>query len=186
MKPPRASFVPARKNALARTAGDACPEWQMTIRLAAPPILNSIVDGEGVRAVVWTQGCLLRCPGCHNPHTHALDGGFETDTERVKFDLRRAKGVRGLTLSGGEPFLQVAACADIARFVRALGWDVWCYTGLLHEQLRADPQSRPLLELIDVLVDGPFILAERDPLLPFRGSRNQRVIRLRETPPVAP
>jgi len=152
----------------------------MTIRLAAPVALNSIVDGDGVRAVVWTQGCLLRCPGCHNPATHALNGGFETDTELVKFELRRARGCRGLTLSGGEPFLQPLPCAELARFVRSRGWDVWCYTGLLYENLRADPACEPLLRTVDVLVDGPFILAERDPLLRFRGSRNQRILRLRD------
>jgi anaerobic ribonucleoside-triphosphate reductase activating protein len=152
----------------------------VTIRLAAPLQRDSIVDGDGLRTVLWTQGCLLKCLGCHNPRTHALDGGFERDVELVKMELRQHRRQRGLTLSGGEPFLQIAACADIARYARRqLSWDIWCYTGFTHEQLLADTCFAPLLAEIDVLVDGPFILAERDPRLPFRGSRNQRILRLR-------
>jgi anaerobic ribonucleoside-triphosphate reductase activating protein len=152
----------------------------MTIRLAAPLAKDSIVDGDGLRAVLWTQGCLLRCPGCHNPHTHALAGGFERDIELIKFELRQLRNQRGLTFSGGEPFLQPAPCAEIARFVRqSLGWNVWCFSGYTHEELLERADAAPLLRELDVLVDGPFILAQRDMRLRFRGSRNQRILRLR-------
>ena len=150
----------------------------MVIRLAAPLSKDSIVDGEGLRTVLWTQGCLLKCPGCHNPHTHDLEGGTVVSVEAVKFELRQIRMQRGITFSGGEPFLQVAACAEIARFVRQRGWDVWCYTGFTHGQLSVNPAFAPLLELVDVLIDGPFLLAQRDLTLRFRGSRNQRLLRL--------
>jgi anaerobic ribonucleoside-triphosphate reductase activating protein len=153
----------------------------MTIRLASPLTRDSIVDGEGLRTVLWTQGCLLRCPGCHNPATHDPRGGFETSVELLQIELRQIRLQRGLTLSGGEPFLQVAPCAALAAFVKKnLGWNIWCYTGFTLEQLLADEKYLPLLREVDVLVDGPFLLAQRDPLLRFRGSRNQRIIRLAE------
>ncbi|MDR2513202.1 MAG: anaerobic ribonucleoside-triphosphate reductase activating protein [Puniceicoccales bacterium] len=152
----------------------------MTIRLASPLIHDSIVDGEGLRTVIWTQGCLLRCPGCHNPHTHDTAGGFELLIEQVKMELRQTKAQSGITFSGGEPFLQVAACVEIARFAKTRSWNVWCYTGYVYEQLREDATKLPLLREVDVLVDGPFILAMRDLRLRFRGSRNQRILRLKQ------
>ncbi|MDR1497086.1 MAG: anaerobic ribonucleoside-triphosphate reductase activating protein [Puniceicoccales bacterium] len=154
----------------------------MTIRLASPLASDSIVDGEGLRTVLWTQGCNLRCPGCHNPATHDLRGGFETSVALLQIQLSQIRLQRGLTLSGGEPFLQVAPCATLASFVKKkLNWDVWCFTGFTMEQLQSDEKYLPLLREIDVLVDGPFILAQRDLRLRFRGSRNQRIIRLSKT-----
>jgi anaerobic ribonucleoside-triphosphate reductase activating protein len=153
----------------------------MTIRLAAPLSTDSIVDGEGLRTVLWTQGCLLNCPGCHNPQTHALTGGIKTDVELVKIRLRQTLHQRGLTFSGGEPFLQVLPCAEIARFAKkTLGWDIWCYSGYTLEQLQANPQYAPLLKEIDTLIDGPFLQTQRDPTLRFRGSKNQRILHLRQ------
>ncbi|MDR2863877.1 MAG: anaerobic ribonucleoside-triphosphate reductase activating protein [Puniceicoccales bacterium] len=151
-----------------------------TIRLASPLTPDSIVDGDGLRTVVWTQGCLLRCPGCHNPRTHDLHGGFEVPLALLKIELRQFKLQRGITFSGGEPFLQVEACAELARYVKSRNWDVWSYSGFTYEQLSADEKFLPLLREVDVLVDGPFILAERDLTLPFRGSRNQRILKLSE------
>ncbi len=153
----------------------------MTVRLAAPLSKDSIVDGDGLRAVLWTQGCLLKCPGCHNAHTHDLHASTVVSAELIKFELRQMRMQRGITFSGGEPFLQAAACADIARFAKqTLGWDVWCYSGYTFDVLCRNEKNHAFLNLIDVLVDGPFIRAEHDPLLKFRGSRNQRILRLRE------
>jgi anaerobic ribonucleoside-triphosphate reductase activating protein len=151
----------------------------LTIRLAKSLDTDSVVDGDGLRTVLWTQGCRLRCAGCHNPVTHDLAGGREESVEWVKMALRSRPQQQGITFSGGEPFLQAAACAEIARFVKqALRWDVWCYSGYTFEQLRERTECLPLLRELDVLVDGPFVLALRDPLLRFRGSRNQRILRL--------
>lgn len=151
----------------------------MTIRLAAPLSKDSIVDGDGLRTVLWTQGCLLKCPGCHNAHTHDLSAGTVVSVEMVKFELRQIRMQRGITFSGGEPFLQTAACAEIAQFVKKiLRWDIWCYTGFTYEQLSANKAFWPLLKEVDVLIDGPFLLEEKDLTLRFRGSRNQRLLHL--------
>ncbi|MDR2981549.1 MAG: anaerobic ribonucleoside-triphosphate reductase activating protein [Puniceicoccales bacterium] len=150
------------------------------IRLAAALMPDSIVNGEGLRTVLWTQGCHLRCPGCQNPHTHDLNGGFVETVASIKEKLAEIKMQRGITFSGGEPFLQAEVCTEIARFARTLGWDVWCFSGYTYEYLSLQEKHRAFLEQIDVLVDGPFIQAERDHTLKFRGSRNQRILRLRE------
>lgn len=145
----------------------------MEIRLASPLQKESIVDGKGVRMVVWNQGCLLKCPGCHNPQTHSLVRGISTDTEVVcraiaKFTTKH----QGITLSGGDPFLQPEANKIIADYAHSLGLDVWAYCGKTFEEL----QNNILLQSCDVLVDGPFIQELRDVTLAFRGSSNQRII----------
>ena len=132
---------------------------------------DSIVDGEGIRLTVFTQGCPRRCPGCHNPETQPLVGGRTTTL------------LTGLTLSGGEPFLQPGALLPLARAAHARGLDVWSYTGFTLEELRAqgDTDVDALLEELDVLVDGDYREELRDLTLHFRGSRNQRVIDLAAT-----
>jgi anaerobic ribonucleoside-triphosphate reductase activating protein len=136
------------------------------------------VDGPGLRTVLWTQGCKHHCIGCHNPGTHPLDGGFETSTEEIMETLKTLKLQKGITFSGGEPFLQPEACAEIARFCHNLNWDVWVYTGYTYEEILANNNSlwNEFLEEIDVLIDGPFILEKKDFTLLYRGSSNQRII----------
>ena len=153
----------------------------MKIRLANPNLqLDSIVDGEGVRAVMWTQGCPHHCFGCHNPETHALEGGYLVDIDDIKFQLKNLEGQDGLTLSGGDPFMQVEACLEIVRYARTLGLNIWCYTGYTYEALLQkavhDNSILELLKNIDVLIDGPFILKEKSYDTIFRGSKNQRII----------
>lgn len=150
----------------------------MIIRLAAPLQYDSIVDGPGLRTVLWTQGCKHGCPGCHNANTHNFQGGFEATTEMIKSQLQSLSMQKGITFSGGDPFEQAAACADIAAFSRALGLDIWCYTGYTYEELVSSNRSdwALFLSYIDVLIDGPFLLLEKDLSLPFRGSKNQRMI----------
>lgn len=150
----------------------------MNIRLSAPLTKDSIVDGKGLRTVVWTQGCLHNCKGCHNPKTHDLNGGFLVDVEKIKDELKNVKMQQGITLSGGEPFLQPKECSEIAKYAKSLGMDVWCFTGFLYEDLKKDSERCELLKYIDVLVDGPFILEEKSYDLVFKGSRNQRIIQL--------
>lgn len=149
----------------------------MQIRLAGIEP-ESIVDGPGYRFAVFVQGCPHHCPGCHNPKTHAIDGGYLADTQEIIGQLGRNPLVRGVTLSGGEPMLQPGALLEIAVKAREKGLSVWCYTGYTLEQLmkegRADRME--LLRHMDVLVDGPYLAHERSLDLLYRGSRNQRLI----------
>ena len=149
-----------------------------TIRLygTAP---DSIVDGPGLRYAVFVQGCSHGCPGCHNPDSQPCAGGTVRAIADVVAEIAANKLVQGVTISGGEPFEQAAACAALARQVRELGLDVWTYSGYRYEQLaegNPDPAARDLLDQTDVLVDGPFVQAQHSYQLPWRGSRNQRLI----------
>lgn len=147
------------------------------IRLAAPIQKESIADGKGVRMVVWSQGCLVHCPGCHNPETHDPCGGKEIEIQEVKDYIKKyAPCHQGITLTGGDPFLQPKANLEIAKYAHSLGLDVWAYCGKTFDQLKQNEATFNLLKECDVLVDGPFILAQRDVSLAFRGSTNQRVI----------
>ncbi len=146
-------------------------------------ISDSIVDGPGLRLTVFTQGCPHRCPGCHNPETWDPAGGREVPLEELEALLAGNPLLQGLTLSGGEPFLQAGDCATLARRARRRGLDVWTYTGYRYEDLaeagRADWEA--LLAATDVLVDGPFLQAQKSYAALFRGSDNQRLIDLRQT-----
>ena len=150
------------------------------IRLAADLTTDSIVDGPGLRAVIWTQGCPHNCPGCHNPETHSFNDGFVIDTSEIKDEIENLTEEEGITFSGGDPMMQVEACIDIAKFAKQRRLNIWCYTGFTFEELLEMSKSKPsiieFLKLIDVLVDGKFILREKSLNLKFRGSRNQRII----------
>ena len=138
---------------------------------------DSIVDGPGLRLAVFTQGCPHHCPGCHNPESHAFESGEVRDTDDILAIARDNILLDGVTLSGGEPFAQAEACAEIARGAHEIGLNVWCYSGYTFEALlNGEPAWRTLLENIDVLVDSPFILAQRTLEARFRGSSNQRII----------
>ena len=148
----------------------------MKIRLAAYLQPDSIVDGEGIRTVLWTQGCPHHCPGCHNTETHDFEGGALIDVDEVISELKKIKNQNGITLSGGDPVCQADACYEISKAAHEMGLNVWCYTGFTYEQMLLNPKTRRLLEQIDVLVDGKFVLEEKSYDLYFRGSRNQRII----------
>lgn len=139
-------------------------------------VQDSIVDGVGIRFTVFVQGCGHHCPGCHNPQTHDPLGGREMRVEEIVTEMRSNPLTDGLTLSGGEPFDQPEGCLALAEAARAEGLNVWAYSGYRYEQLLADEKKAALLRAVDVLIDGPFLLAERSLALPWRGSRNQRVI----------
>lgn len=149
----------------------------------ANTVNDSIVDGPGLRFAVFTQGCPHRCPGCHNPGTHDPAGGEEAAAEALAVRFRANPLLDGLTLSGGEPFAQAEPCAQLARLAHQAGLNVWTYTGYLFEAIQAkgDPAWDALLRETDVLVDGPFLLGEKTYGLPFRGSRNQRLIQVAES-----
>ena len=146
----------------------------------AGTVQDSIVDGPGFRFVLFTQGCPHHCEGCQNPQTHDPAGGTEISTEEIVGQILSNPLTDGVTFSGGEPFEQAADCAVIARQAREQGLNVWTYTGYTFEQLaekmKTDKGTEELLVLTDVLVDGRFVLAQKSFDVPWRGSRNQRLI----------
>ncbi len=141
---------------------------------------ESIVDGPGIRYVIFTQGCLHRCPHCHNPETWDIDAGEEYSVKQVIRLIKKQKNkkIRGITFSGGEPFLQAGELAQTAEAIRLMNWDVVTYTGFTYEELagKNDDDVKKLLYATDILIDGKYIheLYSRD--LKYRGSSNQRVI----------
>lgn len=144
---------------------------------------DSIVDGPGFRFACFVQGCPHGCPGCHNPDSHDPAGGQEMSVEEVARQLLKNPLTDGLTLSGGEPFAQAEDCLALAKIAHGHGLNVWSYSGWTFEYLRdrGTPEQKALLAELDVLVDGPFLLSERTLALPWRGSRNQRVVDVRRS-----
>ena len=153
----------------------------MKIRLAVTEIQkDSIVDGEGIRSVIWTQGCMHNCHGCHNPKTHSFQEGILVDIELMKEKISKLEGQDGITFSGGDPMEQAKACSELAKYCKELGLNVWCYTGYTWEELLQKAEYfvdiGEFLKYIDVLVDGKFELAKKSYDVEFRGSTNQRLI----------
>ena len=157
----------------------------MLIRLASKLQKDSIVDGEGIRAVIWTQGCPHHCPSCHNQETWDYNGGFLEDVEEIKKEINTLDDEVGVTFSGGDPFEQAEACANIAKYIHSVKLNVWCYTGYTFEQLlkkaESDKNVKDFLNEIDVLVDGRFVLKLKSYDIKFRGSKNQRLIKVKES-----
>ena len=141
-------------------------------------VQDSIVDGPGWRFTCFVQGCPHHCPGCHNPDSHDPQGGQEMTVAEVARQMLSNPLTDGLTLSGGEPFAQAEDCLALARIAHEKGLNVWAYSGWTYEHLlhQGTPAQKALLQEVDVLVDGPFLLAERSLTLTWKGSRNQRVI----------
>ena len=133
----------------------------MKIRLASDLQEDSIVDGLGIRTVIWTQGCSHNCPSCHNPSTHDFSGGEEVELDDVIYRLENLVGQDGVTFSGGDPMFQPKQCAVLARKVHDLNMNVWAYTGLL--------------------IDGKFDISKKSMDIRFRGSTNQRVIDVKKS-----
>ena len=144
---------------------------------------DSIVDGPGLRLTIFTQGCLHHCPGCHNPQTHDPEGGSWADTEDILAAAAENPLLDGITLSGGDPFLQPVPCLALAEGAHKIGLNVWTYTGYTWEALWEEnaPEKIALLKETDVLVDGPFLLAESSLELRFCGSSNQRLIDVKKS-----
>lgn len=149
------------------------------IRLAGV-IRESIVDGPGIRFVVFTQGCNHHCPGCQNPDTHDPAGGYAGDTDRLWEAFKQNPMLAGMTFSGGDPFLQAEPLTHLAKQVHAMGKNIITYTGYTYEYLithfEEHPFWRELLMQTDILIDGPYIESQRSLTLHFRGSSNQRAI----------
>jgi len=152
------------------------------IRIAG--IVNdSIVDGPGLRMSIFFQGCRRACPGCHNPESWPPEGGKESTAGRLLAGVSRNPLLRGVTFSGGEPLIRAGALLPLAEGIRARGLDLAVYTGYTFEDILADG-DRDVLALLgfaSTLIDGPFILAQKSLLLPFRGSKNQRILDLAQS-----
>lgn len=144
---------------------------------------ESVVDGPGIRFVIFAQGCPHHCPGCHNQTTWSFEGGEEHRIDSLLELVRENRLLKGVTFSGGEPFAQAEGFALLGEKIKEQGLDIVTYTGYTFEEILSlaekEPGFRKLLEVSDYLVDGPYLEEERDLELPFRGSRNQRFIDVR-------
>lgn len=138
---------------------------------------DSIVDGPGIRTTVFCQGCPHHCPGCHNPETWAFGTGTEMDEETIFQIVRSNPLCRGVTFSGGEPFAQAAGFTKLAQLLKHEGYEVAAYTGYTFEDLLSgSSEQSALLSQLDILIDGPFLLTQKSLEVPFRGSKNQRIL----------
>lgn len=138
------------------------------------------VDGEGLRTSIYCSGCENRCEGCHNPQSWDWEAGEKISITEL-FD-RIVEADMNVTFTGGDPMLHPDSFIELARLIKShTDKTIWCYTGYRFEELMQNPQRRELAELCDVIVDGPFVLAERDLSLRFRGSRNQRIIDVQQS-----
>lgn len=144
-------------------------------------IKESIVDGPGIRYVVFAQGCGHDCPQCHNPNTHDFNGGYEVEVKDLLEDIHKRKYIDGVTLSGGDPFYQSREFAYIAKELKESNINVMAYTGFLYEDILRSSNMKCLLDNIDILMDGPFKVEEKTLKMPFRGSKNQRMINVKES-----
>lgn len=140
---------------------------------------DSIVDGPGLRFAVFVQGCPHNCPGCHNPDSHAFGTGTKTEISEILARIEGNPLLDGVTFSGGEPFCQAQELAVLGKKVKEMGLNLISYTGYTFEYLYAHRDENGIGELLDVLdflIDGPFVEAQRSLELRFRGSANQRIL----------
>jgi len=151
----------------------------LQIRIAGT-VQDSIVDGPGLRYVIFTQGCPHRCEGCHNPETHDFSGGKLTDTDVLFEECTENPLTGGVTFSGGEPFCQAEALYELGKRFKERGLHLIAYSGWTFEELLKKAESEEyigkLLSILDILVDGRFELAKRSLMLKYRGSENQRIV----------
>lgn len=142
-----------------------------------------MLNGDGLRTVLWVAGCTHRCPGCHNPVTWDIDGGipFDEEAERELFEKLSPDYISGLTFSGGDPLhpKNREEVTRLAKKFREMFPDktIWLYTGYRYEEI----ENLEIVPLVDIIVDGEFIQAQFDAKLHWKGSANQRVIDVRET-----
>lgn len=153
----------------------------MTTLRVADILAESVVDGKGLRTVVFFQGCPRYCEGCHNEALLSFDGGREYQAEELA-DLIASKTTpihQGITFSGGDPLAQPEGLLEVIVLLKRKNplWNYWVYTGYYYQEIA----EYPVLREIDVLVDGPFVLEQRDLALPFKGSANQRLIDIQST-----
>ena len=139
---------------------------------------QTMADGPGLRTSIYCAGCAHHCEGCHNPQSWDFKGGKEMEVDDL-LDLILSDELSNVTFSGGDPLYQVEAFTELARKIKGNSHKtIWCYTGFTYEEVLADKRLSQILPYLDVLVEGPFVLALRDTNLLFRGSSNQRIIHL--------
>lgn len=152
----------------------------MRIRIAGLT-KESVVDGPGIRYVVFAQGCAHNCDDCHNKETHDFKGGVEMDIDELLLDIHKRKYIDGVTLSGGDPFYQPKEFAYLTEQLKKDNINVMAYTGFLYEEIIKDDNMKALLKNIDILMDGPFIKEKKTYKMSFRGSSNQRMIDVKKS-----
>ena len=155
-----------------------------TIKIAGI-IEESIVDGPGIRFVIFTQGCPHNCFGCHNPQTHDINGGMEVEIDNIIKKISENPLLKGVTLSGGEPFMQANKIVVLLDKIDRNKLNVITYTGFKYEYLiqnsNAENGFMELLNRTDILIDGKFEIENKDENLKFMGSSNQRAIDVRKS-----
>ncbi len=146
---------------------------------------DSIVDGPGIRLTLFVQGCPHKCEGCQNPHTHDFSGGSDMTLGDILDKITANPLLDGVTFSGGEPFCQAHKLAELGREVRSIGLNIIAYTGYTYEYLMSNGNEEngycELINVCDYIVDGPFIMSQRNLTLRFRGSENQRIIDVKKS-----
>ena len=142
-------------------------------------IHDSVVDGEGLRTAIFFSGCSHHCKGCHNPQSWKYENGKEMTVTDIINEIK-SNPICDVTLSGGDPFYQTKEIITLVKEIKKLNKNIWIYSGYTLEEILVDEQKKELLSYCDVLVDGKFILEQRDLTLKFRGSRNQRIININE------
>ncbi len=141
-------------------------------------VQQTMADGPGLRTSIYCAGCQHHCPGCHNPQSWNIDNGRWMDIDDL-FELIVSDEISNVTFTGGDPFYQAEAFTELARRIKTeTKKNIWCWTGFTIEEIRKDPVKARLLDYVDTLVDGPFLIEQRDTTLLFRGSPNQRIIHL--------
>lgn len=162
-----------------------------TIRLAGIES-ESTLDGEGWRYVIFTQGCIHDCPGCHNPQSHDFNSGDEVEVDKLIEDIASKPFLDGVTFSGGDPFFQADKLIPICEYCKENGLTMWAYTGYIFDEFLSFINNKTheshinqamidFLRYIDVVVDGPFILSKRSLDLQYRGSSNQRLVDVQQS-----
>lgn len=150
-------------------------------------VSESYVDGPGIRFSVFTQGCKHNCLGCHNPQTHDFSLGKDMEISKIVELMNDNPLIDGLTLTGGDPLEQIEACLELVKLVKLQKkeYDVILYTGYTYEQIiekkKSDFSLEQLLNHLDYIIDGPFILKLKDLELNYAGSSNQRIIDVKKS-----
>lgn len=140
---------------------------------------HSTVNGKGFRSVLFVSGCHHACPGCHNEAMQDPTYGESISITEIYNRIKKNKPIiDGVTFSGGEPFEQTSALAKLATLLKLEGLSIWCYSGYTYQMLTQNERYAPLLNLVDVLVEGPFIASLADPNLKYKGSSNQHIYHL--------